>query len=135
MAACTACGTPRPAMAPTAVQQRYRTHIFRGDMQISGITLIQPSDGMQRGTVINEFGIKAFDFENTPRRCRLLHAVGPVGHFPVRRMLARDLHFWLAGLNGDTPVPSGPRHLSFTPQGIEVRNERTGLQYLFTSIP
>lgn len=130
---CTGCAAQRAATAPASGgTQKYRTHIFRESMEISGITLLKAQDGVQRGTVINEFGIKAFDFENTARHCRILQAAGPIRRFPVRQMLARDLHFWMNGLDAGAAVTSGPRALTITPQGIEVKNSRTRLQYLFT---
>ena len=128
---CNGCGAVRElpqTAADTAV--RYRIHIVRGDLQLSGITLLKSQDGQIRGSVINEFGVKAFDMVANRRRTRLLHAAGPIGKWYVRQAIGRDLHFWLR--YRDLPAASeGPRTLQGSLQDMTVQNRRTGLSYQF----
>ena len=128
--ACNGCGSVRelPATADTGI--RYRIHLARGDMQLSGIVLLKSLDGQIRGSVINEFGVKAFDLTAGSRRTRLLHTAGPLDKWYIRRTVGRDLHFWL--LHREQPaVSEGPRTLQGSPQDMTLQNRRTGLSYQF----
>ena len=128
---CTGCGSVRElpqTAADTAV--RYRIHIVRGDMQLSGITLLKSLDGQIRGSVINEFGVKAFDLVADRRHTRLLQAAGPLDKWYVRRAVGRDLHFWLQHRDRPT-VSEGFRTLQGSPQDMTLQNRRTGLSYQF----
>ena len=72
---------------------RYQVNIQVGGNHISGICMLKKSDDNWRGTVINEFGVKAFDFIITPKKCELLHTVSFLNKWYIRRTIASDLHF------------------------------------------
>jgi uncharacterized protein YceK len=60
---------------------------------VSGICVLKKSGGEWRGTVMNEFGAKAFDFAVTPRGCRLQNVFPALDKWYIRKTVAADLHF------------------------------------------
>ena len=55
--------------------------------------ILKKSDNSWRGTLMNEFGVKAFDFIVTPKKCELLHTISMLNKWYIRRTIAADLHF------------------------------------------
>jgi len=72
---------------------RYQVSIQVGGNQITGICMLKKSDDSWRGTLINEFGVKAFDFIVTPQKCELLNTISMLNKWYIRRTIAGDLHF------------------------------------------
>ena len=60
---------------------------------ITGICRLKKDDEGWRGTLMNEFGVKAFDFIVTPSKCELLHTIAMMNKWYIRRTIAGDLHF------------------------------------------
>ena len=137
----TSCATTLPAaMTAEAPPSSYRTVLAFRQTVITGMTLVRHDGDVVMGSVINEFGVKIFDFVSTGKRCRLLHGTGPVGHWPVRRWVAQDMAFWLS----HTPAPDHAgritsedrqRTLSGNAENLRLRNSRTGIAYTFQLIP
>lgn len=74
---------------------RYRVNIDMGKAWLSGIMLVRESDGVRKGTVMNEFGIKAFDFEVSVSDASMTNAMPVLNKFYIRKEIARDLQFML----------------------------------------
>jgi hypothetical protein len=55
--------------------------------------MLKKDDAGWRGTLVNEFGVKAFDFIVTPSKCELLHTIAMMNKWYIRRTIAGDLHF------------------------------------------
>ena len=72
---------------------RYQVSIQVGGNNITGICMLRKSDEGWRGTLINEFGVKAFDFIVTPKKCELLNTIAMMNKWYIRRTIASDLHF------------------------------------------
>ena len=72
---------------------RYQVSIQVGGNQITGICMLKKDDNSWRGTLINEFGVKAFDFIVTPKKCELLNTLSLLNKWYIRRTIADDLHF------------------------------------------
>jgi hypothetical protein len=72
---------------------RYQVNIQVKGNHISGICMLKKSEEGWRGTLINEFGVKAFDFIVTPQKCELLHTISFLNKWYIRRTIAGDLHF------------------------------------------
>ena len=72
---------------------RYHVTIQVRGNHLSGMCLLKKSDDTWRGTLINEFGVKAFDFIVTTKKCELLHTISFLNKWYIRRTIAGDLHF------------------------------------------
>jgi hypothetical protein len=80
---------------------RYQVSIQAKGNHITGICLLKKSDDGWRGTVVNEFGVKAFDFIVTPKKCELLHTLSLLNKWYIRQTIAGDLHFLIEIDNPD----------------------------------
>lgn len=76
---------------------------MRGN-RLSGIMIVKKTEKGYLGTLINEFGIKAFDFEviagirgrlGSKKRVKLIDVVGFMDRWYIRRVLRRDIDFML----------------------------------------
>ena len=72
---------------------RYQVSIQVSGNHITGICYLKKSDDAWQGTLMNEFGVKAFDFIVTPKKCELLHTVSFLNKWYIRRTIAADLYF------------------------------------------
>ena len=72
---------------------RYQINIQVRGNHITGICMLKKSEDTWRGTVMNEFGVKAFDFIVTPKKCELLNTLSLLNKWYIRRTIAGDLHF------------------------------------------
>ena len=72
---------------------RYQVNIQVRENNITGMCMLRKSDEGWRGTLINEFGVKAFDFIVTPKKCELLNTISMLNKWYIRRTIADDLHF------------------------------------------
>jgi hypothetical protein len=72
---------------------RYQVNIQVKGNNITGMCMLKKSDEGWRGTLINEFGVKAFDFIITPKKCKLLNTIAMMNKWYIRNTIADDLHF------------------------------------------
>jgi hypothetical protein len=72
---------------------RYQVSIQVRGNHISGICMLRKSDEGWKGTLINEFSVKAFDFIVTAKKCELLHTISLLNKWYIRQTIAEDLHF------------------------------------------
>jgi len=82
---------------------RYQVNIQVRGNHITGICMLRKSDEGWRGTLINEFGIKAFDFIITSQKSELLNTIAMMNKWYIRRTIAGDLHFLFEIDNPDAP--------------------------------
>jgi len=71
----------------------YQVSIQVRGNEITGTCMLKKSEDGWRGTLVNTFGIKAFDFIVTPQKCELLHTIALLDKWYIRRTIAGDLHF------------------------------------------
>jgi hypothetical protein len=108
----------------------YQTRIRVGQAEITGVLIVKYMHGEWRGSLINEFGVKAFDFVATERKCRLLHAVPFLDKWYIRRTLESDFTF----LFRDAPNGKATKNkrLTQTAGGAFVlKNEKRHIEYVF----
>jgi len=72
---------------------RYQVSIQAKGNHITGICMLKKSDEGWRGTLVNEFGFKAFDFIIMPKKCELLNTISLLNKWYIRQTIAGDLHF------------------------------------------
>jgi hypothetical protein len=99
-------------------------------MNLSGILAVKRFGEEWRGSLVNEFGLKAFDFAVKKRRCRLLNTFALLNKWYIRKAIEGDLSF-LFRATQEGKGPKGKR-LSLLPDGtFRITNERQGIEYTF----
>ena len=93
------------------------------------------ADGGIVGTVVNEFGVKAFDFTYAGGKAKILNVVGPLNKWYIKKVLRGDFSFILSNIGRGENVVKKKRRLDVMPNGdINVCDERYNINYLFTPI-
>lgn len=87
------------------------------------------------GTVINEFGIKVFDFIYANGKAQILNVLGPLNKWYIKKVLRGDFSFILSNIGRGENAVKKKRRFDVMPNGnISVSNERYKINYLFTPI-
>jgi hypothetical protein len=108
----------------------YRVRIGAGQMEITGLLIVKYLHGEWRGSLINEFGIKAFDLVATEKKCRLLNAVPFLDRWYIRRTIESDFTY----LFRDAPKGKAVKNKRLTPTGggsFVLKNEKRHIEYVF----
>ncbi|MDR0835642.1 MAG: hypothetical protein LBN11_03550 [Tannerella sp.] len=71
----------------------YQVNIHVKEKPLSGICLLKKNDDGWRGTLINEFGSKAFDFVVAGRKCELKNTISLMDKWYIRKTIAADLYY------------------------------------------
>ena len=100
---------------PTAEGQRaeYAVTLDFGRAHLTGICVVKRLDGALVGTVMNEFGIRAFDFRYDPRGggVKLSNPAALLDRWYIRRTLRRELALLLRCGCSDGPLKLRGRRL------------------------
>lgn len=87
------------------------------------------------GTVINEFGFTAFDFEYKDGKTKLSNLPPILDRWYIRRVLQGDFSFLIKNLPNQQTIKKRSRLLTFSPEGeMTLVNRRFALTYTFTPI-
>ena len=140
----------QPHLRDSVQINRYRIAMSRDNMNISGIWLVRYMDETWRGTMVNEFGLKMFDFTCTARTCKLINVVALIDRWHIRRTIARDVQFMLeidnptfkAGQRADRTLNNGALTIShknkllqrFANDEMVMQNKRHNLTYSFNKM-
>ncbi len=79
----------------TVEKNSFRITVEVSNANISGILITKRLDGIWKGTLVNEFGLKMFDFTCTPRKCELIHVVPMMNKWYIKKTIAGDVQFML----------------------------------------
>ena len=87
------------------------------------------------GTVMNEFGVKAFDFTFNGKKAKVLNVVGPLNKWYIRKILKADFTFIMSNIRQGQDVTKKKRTLIFSPDGeMLFTNSRYNIRYTFTPL-
>jgi len=84
-----------PQLRDSVQNNKYRITINTGKMNISGIWVVKQMNESWRGTMMNEFGLKMFDFICTPKKCELKNVTAFANKWYIKKTIAADLQFIL----------------------------------------
>jgi hypothetical protein len=116
----------------TAVSQ-YRVLIKAKQAEMSGMLVIKYMDNEWRGSLINEFGIKAFDFVAPPGKCKLQNTISFLDKWYIRKTVESDFAFLLWKVaEGKTVKGKRLEHLS--DGRFILKNEKRNIEYSFQHI-
>ena len=94
---------------------RYRVNISFGEGGISGIMMVSLNGSTYKGTVVNEFGIRGFNFICSASETKLTDVMTFIDKWYIRRTIAADLQMLFCA---DLP--------DYTPSGGLTRRETGG---------
>jgi hypothetical protein len=120
--------------ADTLVTKEYNMLMQVRGQEITGICVmnIAPENNIV-GTVVNEFGVKAFDFTFSQGKAKVLNVVGPLNKWYIRKVLRGDFAFILSNIDTNKDFIKKKRRISFLPNGdISASNDRFKIRYTFT---
>ena len=120
----------------TAEIRQYNLLLQAGPHQISGICvmkMISPTEVI--GTVINEFGLTAFDFVYNGKKTKLSNLPPFLDKWYIRKVLQADMSFFFSNLPKQKDALRPSRQITFSPDGeINMTNFRFKIKYTFTPI-
>ena len=81
-------------------QEEYGLLMKARGHDITGLCIISTSkeNGIV-GTIVNEFGIKVFDFTYCDGKARILNVIAPLDKWYIRKVLRRDFRFILSNID------------------------------------
>ena len=105
--------------ADTVSRFEYSVLMKVGQKEVTGICILETSeDGSVAGTLVSEFGVKAFDFTRSGGKTRILNVMEPLDKWYIRRKLRRDFDRILPMLDsGGTSFKKSFTSYVFTPLG------------------
>lgn len=138
-----------PVWTPTrrseTERNTYRVVLRTRKNELSGLCILRKNGDTWRGTLMNEFGFKAFDFQTTNSRCELQDVQSMLDKWYIRRTIASDLHFLIECDHPQAPfagkivryeqnnmlvVNHGKKELTVLPDGtLRLVNRRHHLTY------
>ena len=84
------------------------------------------------GTVINEFGVKIFDFTYAQGKAKVLNVMEPIDKWYIRRVLRADMAFIITHMLKGENATCKRRQFSMTASGeMHMSNEKYRLYYTF----
>ena len=121
-------------MQSDSLCKEYNLRIFVRGQQITGICVMeQREEGSLVGTVINEMGVKVFDFTFENGKSQILNVIGPADRWFIRRALRKDFNFILAHLFEKEEIKTGKRKMWFE-EGDICFSGRHKIEYRFTPL-
>lgn len=104
--------------------------------EITGICMVSQSpDGQTTGTIVNEFGVKAFDFIIDKGKVKILNVIKPLDRWYIRKVLKKDFGFAFQHISWGKDLTVGKRRITFRENGdIAIDNDRYNIHYVFTPI-
>ena len=107
-----------------------------GTQQLSGICMMKMKSPTEIiGTVINEFGLTAFDFEYNGKKTKLSNLPQFLDKWYIRKVLQADMSFFFSKLPLQLDALKRSRQITFSPDGeIHLTNIRFKIKYTFTPI-
>ena len=120
----------------TLITKEYNLLMQVRGQDITSICIMNVASGNNIvGTIVNEFGVKAFDFTFSNGKAKVLNVVGPLNKWYIRKVLKGDFAFILSNIGTGKDAVKKKRRLMFLPNGdICATNDRFKIRYTFTPL-
>ncbi|MBQ6203317.1 MAG: hypothetical protein IJK46_04415 [Prevotella sp.] len=104
--------------------------------ELTGICMVSIApDGNLTGTIVNEFGIKAFDFLINRGKVRLVNVMKPLDKWYIKKVLRKDFGFAFRHIPQGKDTTEKKQRITFPDNGeIIVDNDKYKIHYVFTPI-
>ena len=76
-----------------ALKNEFRIVLATPKAEITGIFIVKQINGAWRGTLINEFGLKVFDFVSTSKKCELVNVISFLDKWYIRKVISSDIQY------------------------------------------
>jgi hypothetical protein len=117
-----------------SVKNTYHVTLQAGKNQFTGICLLKKNGDRWNGALINEFGIKAFDFTSDGKTTHLQHTITFLDKWYIRKTIEQDLHYLF---NIDTSGAGNEKKHYIrrkSPTSFTLINRAHHIQYTFDKI-
>lgn len=124
--------TPQPDSSAVVSREYQLSMNVRGE-EMTGLCLMEVQD-LDRvvGTIINEFGVKIFDFTYAQGKAKVLNVMEPIDKWYIRRVLRADMAFIITHMLKGENATCKRRQFSMTASGeMHMSNEKYRLYYTF----
>ena len=103
----------------------FRVLLTSPKANITGIFIVKQIDGAWKGTLINEFGLKVFDFVSTSKKYELLNVISFLDKWYIKKVIASDIQFIMEIDNPDY-FAGNQAHWTFVQDTLSVnyKNEK-----------
>ena len=95
------------------------------------------SDGIIDGTIINELGIKIFDFTFRKKKMYILNVISPLNKWYIRKVLKKDFYYILSNIENTDKINKREKKritIQINDGEITAINHRYKINYIFTPI-
>lgn len=100
-------------------------------MTITGICIVKRTDGGLVGSVVNEFGVHAFDMVGKGRKLKVKNVMPMMNKWYIRKLLQNDLRI----LTSTETIDIGKKRvLETSGENIRLENKKYKLEYQFQRI-
>ncbi len=102
--------------------------------RVTSVCYIKQRDSLSiAGTVVNQMGVKAFDFVQEDGKVKVLNVVGPLNKWYIRKVLRKDFEFILKHIGEKRDTVERKRSIEFLENGeIKIRNIKHRIDYIFS---
>ena len=124
------------AAGDSIVGSEYTFFMQARGQEITGICMVSQSpDGQTTGTIVNEFGVKAFDFIIDNGKVRIINVIKPLNRWYIRKVLRKDFGFAFQHIRQGKDITVGKRRITFRENGdIAIDNDKHKIHYVFIPI-
>jgi hypothetical protein len=129
-------GKDTEANMPVAIRldstqiSKYRVSIKVKQTETTGIMVWKYIDKEWRGSLMNEMGVKVFDFVASPGKCHLQNTISFLDKWYIRRTIESDLSFLFWKATDGKSVKG--KSLQVLPEGAFIlKNEKRNIEYSF----
>ena len=121
---------PDKLIFDTEEVSQYRVLIKIAQVELTGILVLKYMNTEWRGSLINEFGIKAFDFTASQKRCKLRNVTPFLNKWYIRQTIESDFAYLL----WNEQSVKGKSLIQLPDGAFVLKNEKRGIEYLFQRI-
>ena len=124
------------AAGDSGVSSEYAFLMQARGQELTGICMVnETAEGQTIGTIVNEFGVKAFDFNIEDGKVKILNVIKPLDRWYIRKVLRKDIGFAFQHIHQGKDFSEKRRKITFQEKGdIVVDNEKYKIRYTFTPI-
>lgn len=124
--------TDYPLLLAGSDHARWNFTLERGTLSLTGICLVRQTEEGLAGSVVNEFGIRAFDFTCRHDKVRVMNVLPQMNRWYIRRLLRADLRLLAAS---KAITPGRRRQLTtYLPDSLLLSNLKYHINYRFERI-
>ncbi len=104
--------------------------------ELTGVCIVNEDPvGDTTGTIVNEFGVKAFDFVISNGKAKVFNVIKPLDKWYIRKVLRGDIAFTFQHIKQGKDLTVKKRKITFQEKGeITVENSKFKIRYTFTPI-